>query len=219
MGVIDIVRMRKAVRKPLGMLDEDDPDLTNDDVDLYLNRAYWEVQNKFPFREKERTGTFVTQAGVRNYEMPKPFEALQSLSIVDLVSGQHTPLDLMTDDVYESKYVEGENSYGMPEGYMREDCFARLWPTPDKQYTIVLRRKITLTDLSTSNQLTAIAEVWDEILIFGAIWRGFIDFGDFARANQMKAHQVSLLDTITPTEVKELGDTSRAGLEVLGREY
>jgi hypothetical protein len=219
MGSIDIVRMRRSVRRPLGMLDEDDPDLTNDDVDLYLNRAYWEVQDKFPFREKERRGTFVTQIGVRNYEMPKPFEALTGLSIVDPVSGQHTPLDYMENDRYESEYQEGENFYGTPQFYTRMDCFATLLPTPDKAYTLVLRRKIILTDLSSSNQLSSLPQVWDEILIFGAVWRGFFDFGDFARANQVKAHQVSLLDTIVPTPAKELGDTSRAGLEVLGREY
>ena len=219
MGILDITRMRKKLRKPIGMTDEDDPDLTNDDVDLYLNMSYWEVQDKFPFREKERTGTFITQIGVRNYEMPKPFESLMHLSIVDLVTGQHQPIDKMDMDEYEIKYIEGENAYGKPEKYVREDCFARLWPTPDKLYTVVLRRLITLTDLSDINTVTPIPSVWDEIIVYGGVWRAFIDFGDFARANAMKSHQVTLLDTITPTAVKELGDTSRAGLEVLGREY
>lgn len=210
--------MRKMVRKPIGM-DEDDPDMTNDDVDDLLNRAFWEIQDKFPFREKERTGTFVTQAGIRNYEMPKPFEAIKHLSITDLVSGEHTPLDPTTDDWYELNYTDGVNAWGKPEKYLREDCFARLWPTPDKAYTLTLRRLIVLTDLSDTKQTTDIPQVWDEIIGYGGCWRAFIDLGDFARANQVKAHQVTLLNTVTPTEVKEKADYSRAGLEVLGREY
>lgn len=216
---IDIVRMRIRVRKPLGITDPNDPDLTNDDVDEYLNMAFWEVQDKFPFREKERTGTFVTQAGVRNYEMPKPFECLRQLSVVDLVSGAHKPLDKMEEDEYEQKYVEGDQNNGKPRKYLREDCFARLWPTPNDAYTIVIRRNIILTDLSDANPLSPLPQVWTEILIYGAIWRAFIDMGDFARANAMKGHWTSLVNTIIPVPQKELGDTRRAGLEVMGRDY
>lgn len=209
---LDLDRMRIRVRKPLGMMDEDDTDLTNDDVDEYLNMSFWEVQDKFPFREKEKTGTFQTQVGVRNYEMPDPFEYLKSLAIVDLTSFQHKPLDLITAREYERLYNEQTTAQGKPCKYLREDCYARLWPTPDNIYTIVLRRNIVLADISESNNTLPIPQVWTEIVIYGAIWRAFIDFGDFARANAMKAHQVSLLDTIEPTEIKELGDTAMAGL-------
>lgn len=217
--MIDLIRMRRRVRKPLGMLDEDDTDLLNDDIDEYLNMAYWEVQDKFPFREKERTGTFSTQAGIRNYEMPRPFEAVQSIAVLDPVTKKHVPLDLITASVYEGEYDENTSAQGIPQQYLREDCFARFIPTPDKAYTIILRRLITLLDLSEANPTIPIPQVWNEILIYGAVWRAFIDFGDLARANAMKAHQVSLINTIVPTEQKELGDTSRAGLEVIRGEY
>jgi hypothetical protein len=125
----------------------------------------------------------------------------------------------MSADYYEQVYNEDEKEQGKPTHYLREDCFARLWRTPDQIYTIVIRRLITLDDLSDTTTLSMLTRVWDEIIVFGAVWRVFIDLGDFARANQMKTHQISLINTIEPTEAKENIDTSRAGLEVLGREY
>lgn len=211
---LSLVRMRQLVRKPVGM-DTDDPDLTDADIDEYLNRSFWEIQDKFPFREKEKTGTFVTQVGIRNYEMPKPFDSLISLAIVDATTTQHHPLTYASPREYELIYNESDNSEGKPRKYVREDCFARLWPTPDQAYTVVIRRRVILADISESNDTFSIPQVWYEIIVYGAVWRIFIDLGDFQRASAMKAHQVSLVNTIQPTEIKELGDTSTAGLEVI----
>lgn len=215
---IDIVRMRVLVRRPTGVT-LDDSDWQDSDIDEKLNFSFWEIQDKFPFREKERTGTFQTVIGTRDYQMPSPFECLTGLSIVDLTSFQHTPIDKWEQDTYEQNYVEGTQNYGKPTRYVREQCFARLWPTPDQVYTINIRRNIILTDLSGSNPTLSIPQVWTEIIIQGAIWRVFFDLGDFARANAVKQNQVTLINTITPTEQKELKDTRRAGLEVLGRDF
>ena len=219
--MIAIDRMRIRVRKPLGM-EENDSDLTDDDIDEYLNMAFWEVQDKFPFREKERSGTFLTVAGTRNYEMPKPFECLRELAIVNPVSGQHSPLIQMTTTEYEEKYIDdtiSDKSQAIPTHYVREQTFARLWPTPDKVYTIWMRRLIILQDLSDENTVQPLPQIWTEILIYGAIWRAFIDFGDFVRSQKVQQHQITLISSVTPTPVKELGDTSMAGVEVMGRTY
>jgi hypothetical protein len=46
---IDLVTMRDELRDHLG---QDDVELDDDAADLLLNRAYWELLDKFPFREK-----------------------------------------------------------------------------------------------------------------------------------------------------------------------
>lgn len=215
---LNIVQLRKAVRKPVG-LEDDDPELTNDDVDLYLNRSLWELMDKYHFREKERTGIFQTTIGVTNYEMPQPFEALRQLAVVDIVSQQHTPLDLMSAFEYETRFIDGENEYGKPQKYLRENCYAKLWPTPDKVYDIVIRKWATIEDLTETNSTPVIPQVWHELIPFGAVWRVLIDQGDFARAQAMKAFQADGIDTIEPVRVKELESTQLAGLQVIGRKY
>lgn len=212
---LDIVQMRTKLRKPLGVDEDDLPDV---DVDLLLNTSYWELLDKFPFREKEVTATFQTTIGTRSYDMPQPFEALRQLSILDPSTNEHTPLKRMTVFEYETKYVEGVDNYAMPCKYTREGCFARLWPTPDDIYTITIKYWTTLADLADGSD-PIIPQAWHEIIVFGGIWRGFIDIGDFARANQMKAHQVSLINSMSPVEAKEEIDTHTGGIEVLGREY
>src|SRR5256885_4174739 len=78
---------------------------TIDRIDLLLNRSFWEIQYKFPFREKELTATFVTIAGTRLYSLPVPFESLRQLSIEDLIDFSHSVLQRTTIYDYESKFI------------------------------------------------------------------------------------------------------------------
>lgn len=215
---VDITNMRKRVRKAIG-LEDDDPDLINDDIDNALNEAYWEIQNKFPFREKEKTVTFETIAGTRSYDMPKPYDALQSLAIKDIYGNNFTKLQRMTTDEYENRYDEDTDSQGLPTHYTRENCFVRLWPTPDQAYTLSMKRLITLEDLSNLVTEPEIPREWWEIIRFGGIWRLFIDFGDYSRASQIKTHQISLINSMVPVQAKEERDSREAGVEVWKPEY
>lgn len=215
---MDIENMRHRIRKALG-LEDDDPDLVDDDIDVYLNESYWELQDKFPFREKEKTVRFSTIAGTRSYDMPKPFDSLISLSVQDPTSNQFTKLERMTTDVYESKYDEDDEEQGIPTHYVREGCFARLWPTPDDAYVVSLKKLITLDDISTQIPEPEIPRAWWEIIRFGGLWRAFIDFGDYARSNQIKGHQVTLINSMVPVASKEERDSREAGVEVWKPEY
>lgn len=215
---LDIVKLRKGVRKPTGM-EEDDTDLLDPEIDDYLNRSFWEIQDKFPFREKEKTIRFNTVIGTRSYDMPKPYDALVSLSLMDPYSSEFRKLARMSTDEYESVYVEKDYERGMPTHYTRENCFVRLWPTPDKVYTMSMKRLITLEDLSNLKTTLDIPRVWHEIVMYGAVWRVFLDLGDITRSNHFKAHQVSLINSTVPTESKEEEDSREAGVIAYRPEY
>jgi hypothetical protein len=218
--MLNIVTLREMIWRPLGMDDENDPDLGIARADLYLNRAYWEIQDKFPFREKEKNATFSTIAGVRDYDMPEPIEALQSLSIVDPNSGKHIELNQITTGVYEDTYQEGEDYYEFPVDYTLIGCYARLLPTPKDVYKMVVKRLVVLADITNLNATPPIPQVWHEIIGYGGLWRAFIDFGDFSRAQQIKAHANALINSLTPREAKEeRANTQTAGLEVIRNEY
>ena len=195
---LNIVQLREMIWRPTGMDTDNDVDLTRTRIDLYLNRSFWEIQDKFPFREKEKTATFYTVAGTRNYDLPYPTEAIQSLAIANLDPVWTGMLDQETAEDYEEEYQEGDPYWGPPTHYVRENCFVRLRPTPDDAYKMVLRRLIVLNDLSATNAPT-IPQVWHEIIGYGGLWRAFLDFGDFNRMKETKVLQNSLLNTITPT--------------------
>jgi len=213
---MSITQLRIELRDALGV---DENDLSKDAADLLLNRSYWELLDKFPFREKEATVTFNTIAGTRNYDMPSPFEAVVSISIEDLSSFQHTRLEYMDPRDYEGQYVGATFAHGVPIKYTREGCFARLWPTPDQVYKMTLKYLAPLADLSDTNTSAKIPQSWDDILLLGAVWRGFMKYNDWSRVNAAKAHQISLINSQVPTQAKEERDTSFAGLNVASRPY
>lgn len=217
---LDIVALRAKVWRPLGFDDDNTDELPRSLIDLNLNISMWEIMDKFHFREKEVRGTFVTTASLNRYDMPEPFEALQHLAIVDPESLQHIPLIRMEADTYESVYNENEENEGFPTHYVREGCSVRMWPTPDVEYTIIIRRLITLTDISASNSIPDMPQAWHELIAFGGLWRSAMDIGDVNRGGNFRALQVSMMNSMIPTEMKEKVANSRlAGLNVIGRDY
>jgi len=218
---ISITDLRLGVTRPLG-LNVGGTQMPIAQIDLYLNRAFWSIQNKYPLREKQAISTFVTTIGIRNYDVSFPTEAVDHIAIIENASGSgiHTPLIQITRDVYEQKYKDTEDQWALPVEYVREGCIIRLWPTPDEVYTIVIRRLIALTDLSSIQSASGIPQVWDEIIMMGGLWRACIDLGDLARSNFFKSLQSEMINTIIPQESKEAQSNSQlAHVEVPGMEY
>jgi len=213
---LDLQQLRDDLRDATGT---DIDDLSDEKVDRLLNRSYWEVLDKFPFREKEVTVTFNTIIGTRLYNMPEPFEALRKLSILEPATLVHKTIDRTTIDVYERTYDTNEAAEGFPTHYVREGCAARLLPTPDAIYEITEKYWTVLADLSITNDTPAIPQSWHEIILLGAIWRAFISFGDYQRARAANQHQIALINSAVPVEAKEEVDSPRGGLEVIVREY
>lgn len=201
--------------------DSGDPQMSRTKVIEYLNRSFWELLDKYHFREKDATKTFNTTEGERRYEVPTPFEALQNIAIIDPDTEQSTPLMRMSTEKYNEKYNTDADARAIPTHYIREDCTIRLWPTPDSsEYTIVIKYWMVLDDLNDDvNEQPVVPRAWHEVILYGGIWRAYIALRDFASANAMKAHQKALIDTMVPVEAKEETHSPNAGLAPKVREY
>lgn len=208
--------LRTELEEHLGL---DDSDLgqapwTIDKIDLLLNRAYWAIAYKTPFREKEISSTFQTVAGTRLYAIPSLFEALRQLSIEDLNDNSHLPLQRTTIYDYEKRYINRVEEEDKPLWYTREGLGIRLLPTPDNVYTITIKYWSSLADLALPSDMPQTPQIWHEIILFGAIFRGFLRMGDYARAQAAKAHYKELWGDIEPVEAKEEVDTHLGGIDV-----
>lgn len=215
--------MRLMITRPLG-INVGGTGMATSQLDLYLNRSFWEVQNKFPFREKEVVSTFDTSAGGRLYEVSFPTEAVKHLAIEEIDGsgvGQHHPLEKIERDVYEQLYkANSEDHWGIPTKYVREGCVIRLFPTPDDVYTITIKRLVALSDFSATNVTSGIPQVWDEIIGFGGTWRAALDLGDVNKASFYKSLQAEMINTIIPTESDEAQSNAQlASVTVLGLDY
>lgn len=207
-----IVDMRTFVREGTG---EDATDLPDTKLDVYLNKSFWEILDKLPFKVKEKTVTFQTVVGSALYSVPASFEAIRHLSIENLYSFAHSDVDQMDPKVYEASYENRADAYGIPTNYVRENNFIRLFPTPDNIYTLTLKYNAELADLSDTNQYPTVPRVWYEIIELGGLWRRFVALNDYARVSAVKALQRDLLSTTVPVQAKEKQDNRHAGLQVL----
>lgn len=209
---IDLTSMRAELLDHLGLTTEFD----NNDLDLLLNRSFWEIMNKFPFRETEESATFVTTEGEGFYATPALFEAIRLLSIkqLDETGDKWTTLERMTIRTHEKELDTSEDARGMPERYVRENGGYRLEPIPDDEYDMRVKYWITLADLSGANLDTELPAIWDEIILLGGVWRGWIKLKNYPDAREMTNHQRALINSSVPVEAKEEEDSPLAGVEL-----
>jgi hypothetical protein len=214
---IDLDGMIDELQETLG-LDDDDTNFGDDVLTLLLNRSYWSLLTKFPFRETEATALFTLTAGTNLYVMPNPFEALRQISIEDLDTGKHTALERMTQIFYENTYINKADQNGKPTHYYREAKCAKIWPTPDREYPTILKYLTLLADLEDPSDIPGVPKNWHEIIMYGGIWRGYYRMGDIVRGERMKKLDSTMINEAIPVESKEERDP-RAGVEVLLNEY
>lgn len=212
--MISTPRLLIKLRKALGNVD--DQDLPEEDALELLNQSFYELLSKFPFREKEATTNWPTVAGIRTYDIPTNFEALTLLAIVDPVTLKHSPIDKWTDRKYEIEYSGNESLRSVPEAYYRENQKIVLHPTPDAIYTMVMKWLVSLSPLAPDVD-ASIPQEWHELILYGAIYRGFLEFGDTNRANTFSNMQAKILNTMVPVESKEEVDYHEASVEIIRR--
>jgi len=213
---LNLSSLRTELRTSLAL---DIQDLPNAEADSLLNRTYWELLEKFHIRETESSTTLTTNAGQREYLLPPDFESLRISAIMDPETFQHTQLVLFSVKQYEGMYSESASEQAAPTHYFRANESIILYPTPDDVYTIVIHYRQTLSDLADVTPNPSLPKSWQELLIFGAVFRGWFRLNDYDRANAAKAHYIGMLNSMVPQESKEESDTSMAGLRVIGRTY
>lgn len=211
---LSLQQLRDGVRKALGV---DIDELSNPDVDLLLNTSWWQIADDFEFREKEAKRSYSTVEGQSEYAVAGDSEGVQQVVIEDTNTKQHTPLSPMTIEVYEAEYANTPNSRGIPERYVRRAGSLILWPTPNAVYTIIEYYWKTLADIAGGGP--TIPQAWHEVIKFGAIWRGFIDYGDYNRSKAAKLTQMELMGTKSPPAAQEKADRSNAGVQIIRPRY
>lgn len=214
--MLTLQQMRDMVRKRLGVTIQE---IDNVSVDLLLNMSFWDLLNRFPFRENETFVPFQTIAGQRLYALPVSFEAIRTLGISTTDTLQHTDLQPMDNDEYEKVFNENVDMRAIPERYIRDGNCIKLWPTPDKVYTLTLYYWIQLSDLTDINNNPRIPRNWHEIIVIGAVWRGWIDLNDWTRAQTVREFCENMINGIVPAESKEERDFHRATTPVLRERY
>ncbi len=215
---IDLTVLRTELRVHIGLASDDTTGMTDDMADLLLNRAFWELLNKFNFREEECSIEFTVDEDEDFISLPTLFESIRKLAILNSNSNQWTPLERIGIRQFETKANDDDDNKGEPIEYFREGSGIRLLSSsggaPDATYTLRIKYRVTLADLASGNTTLVIPDVWHELVLYGGIWRAFHRKKDYLSAREMRKHQVALISSTVPVEAKEETDSSLAGVSL-----
>lgn len=170
-----LASMRTWLRRAL--LGRDD--LTDDELDLWINDAYLDVCTSVDIDELKASIALTTVAGQMLYNLPYVVSSTQSAALIDttLYSGG-IPLN-KADKVW---YREQENKSDRPEVFFREGEVLVLYPTPDKAYTISIDFRVRPLPLSDDTDSPIIGQEWHRAIRLGARQKAFDDLQEFEKA-------------------------------------
>lgn len=200
----------------LGVTSTDSIGVTSS-LNRLINWSLDALLDSFEFRAEETSSNFSTAEGTIIYNVPADLDSLERLAIEDLNTLKHSDLIPFEIDDYENVYVNDTSAEAKPEKYVRRGSTIMLWPTPDNIYTIINYYRKILPDMSSGSDLTGLPPIWGELVLYGAVWRGFAKLGDIDRMEKFKGIQENMILNTTSQKSKERNQSQReAGLEVKG---
>lgn len=206
--------LRSDLRDHLGM---DSTDLPDDNCDRLLNRSFWALTSKLRFNAQEGETSFVTVAGTHSYLTPTNDESVQRVMILDNDSATYTSLIKIDDWNMFPKQDDSAGDEDLPIYYSRRADYFILSPTPDDVYTIRVKYRMTLADIISSGP--TIPREWHEVILYGALYRGFALRGDYNRSDKVEAKYASLINMLDTDEEKEVEDRRFSGVKPMRRRY
>jgi hypothetical protein len=211
---LSLSTLRTGLRKHLGV---DSTELPDAEADELLNRSWWFISSELDFHEREATYSFVTVDGDDTYDLPTDSDAIEAVTINHDDDDAVIPL-IKIDDYNMFQQLDLNSSYeDKPTHYsIRNDEFI-LHPIPDQEYTVRVRYLQTLSDLSTSGP--PVPREWHEVILWGAVSRGFFSLGDYNRGNAAEAQVGKYLQSLTTRNAREQIDRRYSGLRVIKRGY
>lgn len=191
-------------------------------LDLLINRSWWDICDRFKFKEKELSATFSTVIGTRSYLLQtiastNVFEAIQYIWIVDPNTGNHIRLDPISLEWYENNYNESDDQQAQPTNYFHNNGYIYLWPTPNAVYDMGLWYNYVLSDLTAGNP--SIPQSWHESILYGAVARGHRRARDYNSAAQMEQMLEVSISRRATTESKEDSSIKMSGMQVYHNPY
>lgn len=182
----------------------DSSDFDTSTLNRMLDLAWWEIQDKIGFREKQGSGTFPTVAGTTDYDIStisSDVEAVRRVYVQNSDTELWTELQSKPYDYIIANLNDNEDARECPEYFSRYNSSLILFPSPLEVYTIKVLYDKTLADANTDG--FPIPQAWLEIILRGAEARMWHRLGDPTRRDDTLKYRDSLVDGLSTTPVKE----------------
>jgi hypothetical protein len=180
-----------------------------------LNRTWWALASQLRFNERDAEDSFTTTADTESYTLPVDSDAVQRVVIQDTDSSDWIALKRIDD--WTMFPLKDTTDTAIPSHYSRRGDDFILWPIPDDEYDVRVKYLRTLDDIQASGPDAP--QEWHEVILWGAIARGFFADGDWDRGTKAQAQQALYIQSLDTEEVRETEDRVYSGVRVLRRQY
>lgn len=199
---------------------DDEDDLPDEKANMYLNMAWWELQEKVQFRENESIFEFPLVPGTNTYspaQIVQRFDSILGIFMRKLEGTQYWKvIKKEYSDLQKEMNISGHFE-DAPLYYARYNSNIVFLPVPNDVYVCQLQFRSTLQDLA--DQDVIIPQAWHEFIYIGAGIRRFRDLGEYARASNLRTERDALAISLPDDPTKEFVDNSLSGVRVLKRRY
>ena len=209
---LSLAILREDLRSHLG---QDSTDLPDAQADRLLNRSWWAIASQLRFNEKDAETSFITVPGTQTYSIPPDSDAIQRVVIQGADDSGVDPLIKISD--WNMFALKDDEDTERPTHYSRRDGEFILYPIPDAEYTVYVKYLRTLADIESSGPDAP--QEWHEVVLWGAVSRGFFIRGDWNRGNLAQNQQALYLQSLSTQNERETVDRPYSGMKVLRRRY
>lgn len=211
---LTLALLREDLRTHLGM---DSSDLDDTDADRLLNRSWWSVSSQLRFKERDGTHNFDTVAGTRSYNWASDMDAVQRIILRKNGEDEFEPLAKIDDWNMFAMRDDNSEFQERPTQYSLRNNTIIFDPVPDDIYNVSVKYLKTLADLQSSGPDAP--QEWHEVILWGAISRGFFSRGDWSRGTAAQNQQLTYMAALDTQETKSQEDRTYSGFRVIRRRY
>lgn len=165
--------------------------VSQDEIDRRINDSYFEILGDFRHNRMKRDSTTSTVNGTQEYALPADYWYMR-------VFKDDTNVQRLTYKRLEwiEEQDQGTTDIGQPLYWTVEDTNVRVYPTPDRIYTLHFWYMARPAPLTLSTDQDVLEREWTEIIKLGAVQRVFYLLGEIDRQVHAMNLQQRLVDKI-----------------------
>lgn len=226
MGTMTRETMRDAVREGLGHRKSDEVSSTR--VDRWIDWAYRHVTRPtvHPHREMKTRATTALVQGDADLGMNSDFGITDFLAVIDVADTtdgiRYRPMTVRERDDTDTSIEGRARFYTLFYDAAASETVLLLDRPPNSQdagNTLQLRYWREPPDFAGDSDTTVLLPDWDEVIVVGALWRGWRAMGSVERAEVMKAEFGQLVNEVSERLRLDAEDEGGRLVEVDLHEY
>jgi hypothetical protein len=181
------------------------PDITNTQLDYWINAAYIDIASSLEIDELKGSLNLNLVVAKALYLLPKVVRAIRQVAVVDSVTyGDLGGRKLEKSDL--AKYRRSSNRSDEPSEYFREKDLLVLYPTPTQVRQITLDIWIRPAQLVLDEDSPILPFEWHEVILKNARSKAHSDLREFQRAQVSENEFVNLVRRKDSTDELEEDD-------------